>query len=163
MTHMGDRTERTAEHEQIQVKHIATGLYAFIQDDGSWGWSNAGLVADQGEELLVDTFFTLPQALRLKSSIEAADPDVRVATIIDTHLNGDHCHGNQLFPDAEALPHTAPRRKPRTRCRRRRTSTFSRILRQESLGNTSFGTPVTSASPASSSQPLSGTSANGWT
>jgi hypothetical protein len=39
---------------------IGNGLYAYLVLDGSWGWSNAGLVADGGEALLVDTLFDLP-------------------------------------------------------------------------------------------------------
>ncbi len=26
-----------------------------------------------------------------------------MTTVVNTHLNGDHCHGNQLFPDAEII------------------------------------------------------------
>ena len=34
---------------------LGNGCYAYLQPDGSWGWSNAGLVSDSGESLLVDT------------------------------------------------------------------------------------------------------------
>ncbi|MFP6661075.1 MAG: MBL fold metallo-hydrolase, partial [Myxococcota bacterium] len=33
---------------------LGNGIYAWLQPDGSWGWSNAGLVVDSGESLLVD-------------------------------------------------------------------------------------------------------------
>ena len=33
------------------------GLYAYLQPDGGWGWSNAGLITDGEESLLVDTLF----------------------------------------------------------------------------------------------------------
>src|SRR6266852_6822546 len=38
---------------------LGNGCYAWLQPDGSWGWSNAGLVVDSGESLLVDTLFDL--------------------------------------------------------------------------------------------------------
>ena len=33
------------------------GIYAWLQPDGGWGWSNAGLVVDGDQSLLVDTLF----------------------------------------------------------------------------------------------------------
>ncbi len=35
------------------------GCFAYIQGDGSWGWSNAGLIVGDGRSLLVDTLFDL--------------------------------------------------------------------------------------------------------
>ncbi len=42
------------------LHEIGGGSYAWLQPDGSWGWSNAGLVADGEASLLVDTLFDLP-------------------------------------------------------------------------------------------------------
>ena len=36
------------------VHDIGNGVYGYVQPDGTWGWSNAGLVTSQGETLLVD-------------------------------------------------------------------------------------------------------------
>ncbi|MEU7040880.1 MBL fold metallo-hydrolase [Streptomyces varsoviensis] len=93
----------TGPGQPLRTETIAPGVFAFIQGDGSWGWSNAGLVASRGEALLVDTFYTLPLTRRLRTAVAAAAPDARVTTVVNTHLNGDHCHGNQLFPDAEII------------------------------------------------------------
>ena len=38
--------------------------YAYLQPDGSWGYSNAGLIVDGDEALLVDTLFDLPAHAR---------------------------------------------------------------------------------------------------
>ena len=35
------------------------GVWAYLQPDGGWGWSNAGLITDDGSSLLVDTLFDL--------------------------------------------------------------------------------------------------------
>ncbi|MFH8409580.1 MBL fold metallo-hydrolase [Streptomyces sp. NPDC018019] len=88
---------------ELRTQEIRPGVHAFIQGDGSWGWSNAGLVHDGGEALLIDTFFTLPQTRRLLSAVASAAPGARVTTVVNTHLNGDHCHGNQLVEGARTI------------------------------------------------------------
>ena len=35
------------------------GCFAYLQPDGGWGWSNAGLIVGDGQSLLVDTLFDL--------------------------------------------------------------------------------------------------------
>jgi cyclase len=37
------------------LHQVGGGLFAWLQPDGGWGWSNAGLITDAGEALLVDT------------------------------------------------------------------------------------------------------------
>ena len=41
------------------LKPIGNGLYAYLQPDGGWGWSNAGLIVDGEASLLVDTLFDM--------------------------------------------------------------------------------------------------------
>ena len=41
------------------LQEVGDGLYAYLQPDGGWGWSNAGLVVDGERTLLVDTLFDL--------------------------------------------------------------------------------------------------------
>src|SRR3974390_377046 len=36
---------------------LGDGCLAYLQPDGGWGWSNAGLVVDGEENLLIDTLF----------------------------------------------------------------------------------------------------------
>jgi cyclase len=38
---------------------LGGGCLAYLQADGGWGWSNAGLVVDDEENLLIDTLFDL--------------------------------------------------------------------------------------------------------
>ena len=38
---------------------VADGVHAYLQPDGGWGWSNAGLLVGHGASLLVDTLFDL--------------------------------------------------------------------------------------------------------
>ena len=83
------------------LRDLGNGIYAYLQPDGSWGWSNAGLVVDGDESLLVDTLFDLHLTEEmLKAMREASPAAVRIDTLVNTHANGDHCYGNQLVGDA---------------------------------------------------------------
>lgn len=70
---------------------------AYLQPDGGFGLSNAGVVASGGDVLLVDTFFDLAHTRRLLDAIGRP-----VRRCVNTHDNGDHCWGNQLLADAGA-------------------------------------------------------------
>jgi cyclase len=84
---------------------IGNGCYAYLQPDGSWGWSNAGLVVDSGESLLVDTLFDLKLTREMLDTMRHAEPaaTARIDTLVNTHSNGDHCFGNQLIAGAEII------------------------------------------------------------
>jgi glyoxylase-like metal-dependent hydrolase (beta-lactamase superfamily II) len=76
---------------------LGTGCFAWLQPDGSWGWSNAGLVVDGEASLLVDTLFDLPLTAEMLAAMRKATPAaVRIDTLVNTHANGDHCFGNEL-------------------------------------------------------------------
>ena len=86
------------------LQEVGDGLYAYLQPDGSWGWSNAGLVADGDQTLLIDTLFDLELTERMLSEMRAAVPAAgRIDTLVNTHANGDHCYGNQLVADARIV------------------------------------------------------------
>ncbi|MCX4242331.1 MBL fold metallo-hydrolase [Paraliomyxa miuraensis] len=79
------------------LHEIADGVWAWLQPDGSWGLSNAGLVVDGEASMLVDTLFDVPltQAMldAMRRATRAADA---LDVVVNTHANGDHCWGNQL-------------------------------------------------------------------
>ncbi len=87
------------------LKDIGNGLYAWLQPDGGWGWSNAGLIRVGEASLLVDTLFDMA----LTRDMLAAMEDVtgigaeKIGAIVNTHANGDHCHGNGCCPQAEII------------------------------------------------------------
>ncbi|MFI7542357.1 MBL fold metallo-hydrolase [Actinoplanes sp. NPDC049599] len=85
------------------LHEVGDGTYAYLSPPGTWGWSNCGLVVSGDRALLVDTQFDLPMTATLRAAIAAAVPQARVTTVVTTHANGDHCWGNQLFPDAEII------------------------------------------------------------
>jgi glyoxylase-like metal-dependent hydrolase (beta-lactamase superfamily II) len=84
---------------------LGNGCYGWLQPDGSWGWSNAGLIADGRESLLVDTLFDLKLTAEMLEGMRKAEPKAaaRIGTLVNTHSNGDHTFGNQLVRGAEII------------------------------------------------------------
>jgi cyclase len=86
------------------LQEVGDGVYAYLQPDGSWGWSNAGLVADGEGTLLIDTLFDLALTEEMLRAMRDAVPAAaRIDTLVNTHANGDHCYGNQLLGDARIV------------------------------------------------------------
>jgi len=84
---------------------LGNGAFAWLQPDGSWGWSNAGLVVDGDQSLLVDTLFDKSLTRTMLSAMRDAAPaaTTRFDTLVNTHSNGDHCNGNELVTGAEII------------------------------------------------------------
>jgi len=80
---------------------VGDGVFAYLQPDGSWGWSNAGLVAGEGTSLLVDTLFDLRLTRRMLEEVRPLGG--RIDTVVNTHANGDHCWGNELVDGARIV------------------------------------------------------------
>jgi len=86
------------------LAEVADGVWAWLQPDGGWGWSNAGLVTDGGASLLVDTLFDLRLTGEMLDAMRRAIPAAaRIGTVVNTHANGDHCYGNQLVAGADIV------------------------------------------------------------
>jgi cyclase len=83
---------------------LGRGCFAYLQPDGSWGWSNAGLIASGDQTLLVDTLFDLPLTAQMLTTMRDAVPAARrIGKLVNTHANGDHTFGNQLVEGAEII------------------------------------------------------------
>ena len=90
------------------IHEIGKSCYAYLQPDGSWGWSNAGLIADGEASLLVDTLFDLELTADMLSQMRDATPAARnIDTLVNTHSNGDHTYGNSLVGDASIITSAA--------------------------------------------------------
>jgi cyclase len=91
---------------------VGDGAWAYLQPDGGWGWSNAGLITDGDASLLVDTLFDLALTARMLEELRAVSPAAaRIGTLVNTHANGDHCYGNQLVAGAEIVASAASARE----------------------------------------------------
>lgn len=85
------------------VHDIGNGLYGYVQPDGTWGWSNAGLVVSAGETLLVDTLMSVPLTRTMLDDFAKVDGGGRIDRVMNTHANPDHFFGNGLVADAEII------------------------------------------------------------
>jgi cyclase len=90
------------------LEQVAPGCWAWIQPDGTWGFSNGGLVAAEGgasgDSLLVDTLYDLPKTREMLEGYRRATPAARkIGALINTHANGDHYFGNQVVPTARII------------------------------------------------------------
>jgi cyclase len=86
------------------LHEVGDGTWAWLQPDGGWGWSNAGLVVDGDEALLVDTLYDVPLTAAMLDAMRAAVPAARrIGTLVNTHNNGDHCNGNELLDGADII------------------------------------------------------------
>jgi glyoxylase-like metal-dependent hydrolase (beta-lactamase superfamily II) len=84
------------------LQQIADGAFAWLQPNGEWGESNAGVVVGDGEALLIDTLFDPHLTQRMLEAVaERVDEPIR--TLVNTHADGDHVFGNQLLADAEIV------------------------------------------------------------
>jgi cyclase len=86
------------------LHELGNGTYAYLQPDGSWGWSNAGLVADGDATLLVDTLFDLKITKEMLDTMRDAVPAAeKIGILVNTHADGDHTFGNQLVEGARII------------------------------------------------------------
>jgi glyoxylase-like metal-dependent hydrolase (beta-lactamase superfamily II) len=83
---------------------LGNSVYAYLQPDGSWGWSNAGIVVDGDASLLVDTLYDLTLTGDMLAAMRGAIPAANhIDMLVNTHANGDHCYGNQLVAGARII------------------------------------------------------------
>ena len=87
----------------MELREIGNDVYACLQEDRGLGTSNSGLV-NRGGGLVVDTFWDLPHTRQLIETYSRVWRG-RARRVVNTHHNGDHCWGNQLFAGAEIIGH----------------------------------------------------------
>jgi cyclase len=87
-----------------ELREVSDGTFAYLQRDGSWGWSNAGLVTSRGDAILVDTLYDLNLTRRMLDTMRRRTAcAANIETVVNTHANGDHCWGNQLVGGADIV------------------------------------------------------------
>jgi glyoxylase-like metal-dependent hydrolase (beta-lactamase superfamily II) len=87
----------------MELVSVARDVHVCLQEERGLGTSNSGLVNRAGG-MVIDTFWDLPHTRELITHYSCVwrEPARRV---VNTHHNGDHCWGNQLFPGAEIIAH----------------------------------------------------------
>lgn len=91
----------------LGLHELSNGCHAYLQPDGGWGWSNAGLIVGDGASLLVDTLFDLKITQKMLDTMAHATEKAPISTVVNTHANGDHCYGNQLLSGKEIIASAA--------------------------------------------------------
>jgi glyoxylase-like metal-dependent hydrolase (beta-lactamase superfamily II) len=87
-----------------EFREVAKDTYAYVQADGGWNLSDAGLIVGDETCVVVDALNTIATAQQFRSAIERTTPK-RIQHLISTHHHGDHTNGNQLFTEASIIAH----------------------------------------------------------
>jgi cyclase len=94
-----------------RLEEVADGMYAYVQPDGGWCVSNAGLLVGRDSVTVIDTAATERRARLLRSAIATITP-VAPGILVNTHHHGDHTFGNHVFqPEAVIIAHELARRE----------------------------------------------------
>ena len=89
---------------QKGMHEVADGVWAYLQPDGGWGWSNAGLIIEGDRSLLVDTLFDLKLTAEMLDAMRRTTSAAKdIDALVNTHANGDHWYGNTLVEGAEIV------------------------------------------------------------
>lgn len=92
------------------LRDLGSGLHAWLQPNGAWGESNAGLVVGDGASLLVDTLWDLRLTRRMLDAMAPLTAVAPITRLVNTHADGDHWWGNELVPGAEIVTSEASAR-----------------------------------------------------
>lgn len=96
---------------KASLEQVAEGCFAYLQLPGSWGYSNSGLVTDGDQSLVIDTLYDARLAAEMAEQYRRVAEGARLDTVVNTHANGDHCWGNQVFRDASIIATRAAARE----------------------------------------------------
>ncbi|MCK5353567.1 MAG: MBL fold metallo-hydrolase [Methyloprofundus sp.] len=77
------------------LKDIGNGVWAYMLPDDVFGLSNATLVVDEGESLLIDTLYDVNMTSEMLKVMRTAIPAAKtIDTLVNTHDNSAHWFGN---------------------------------------------------------------------
>ena len=86
------------------LHQVGDRVWAWLEPDGGFGFSNSGLIAGDGSSLLVDTLFDLALTREMLAGIAPITKASPLRQAVLTHANGDHTYGNQLLgPDVSII------------------------------------------------------------
>jgi cyclase len=78
---------------------ISGDTYAWLVPNGSWGETNIGIVRCGEKAVLIDTCWDLNFTREMLEHAQTVLEGAQISHVINTHADGDHCWGNQLFAD----------------------------------------------------------------
>lgn len=89
------------------LREIAPRTWAWLQPNGGLGESNAGLVAGDGESLLIDTLWDERLTRRMLGAMAEPLADAPLRRAFVTHPDGDHWWGNAALAQEAEICATA--------------------------------------------------------
>lgn len=90
-------------------KKVADQTWAWLQPNGALGESNSGLIASGDHVLVVDSLWDPPLTQRMLDEARKL-VDATPETLFNTHSDGDHVWGNQLFEGARIVSTSTAKR-----------------------------------------------------
>lgn len=97
----------TRHGEPVQFREglyqVSKSCYGWMVPNGSWGETNIGLIDCGGKSVLVDTCWDLHFTREMLKGMQPVIERSPIDTVINTHSDGDHCWGNQLFSDRNII------------------------------------------------------------
>ena len=88
-------TQDSAFHKGLV--QLGGGAHVFLSGDEGFGLANAGLVVSDGESLVVDTLYDVRHAQEMRDAFGQHTASAPVRYVFNTHTDGDHFFGNQVF------------------------------------------------------------------
>ncbi|ADX81686.1 MBL fold metallo-hydrolase [Saccharolobus islandicus] len=95
---------------QYKFERISDNVYAFIQPNGDWFLSNAGVIIGKNYAIVVDSLTNEKMTKQFISEIRKVT-DKPIKYLINTHEHEDHLWTNHLFPNAITICHKNCREK----------------------------------------------------
>ena len=93
---------------QSGLIEVDKGVYAYIQQRGTWFISNAGLIVGRDFSIIIDSFTNESMAMDFLSKAKGIMAG-STRLLINTHYHGDHTWTNHLF-NALSIAHVNTRR-----------------------------------------------------
>lgn len=86
------------------LHQVGASTYAYVQPNGYWGRSNAGLITDGDQSMLVDTLMDLRLTDEMLTAMSDAVPAAKkIDVLVNSHADIDHTYGNQLVKGARIV------------------------------------------------------------
>jgi cyclase len=82
---------------------VAEDTFAWMVPSGSWGETNIGLIRCGRQSVLIDTCWSTTYTREMLMFASDFLTQAPVEVVINTHADGDHCWGNQLFAGREII------------------------------------------------------------
>nr|AAC18113.1 cyclase/dehydrase [Streptomyces roseofulvus] len=109
MTTTGPATPLAPGPASAETVALADGVHSWLQPDGGWCVSNAGILLAPDRVALVDTAATEARSRALGAAVAGLSPHP-VRLLVNTHFHGDHSFGNGILgKDAVIVAHERTR------------------------------------------------------